>query len=188
MLDDTAHATDRSFPAALAEVAQVDFYYGHDTTGEAADEGDYRIDFEPYTEFISREATVESFRSWTGGKDIDGDTYLIFGQDGTGGQAMIWRTRPGRPLADQPVVFLGSEGECGMVAGNLSDFLWVLADGFGPLEVTWEDEELTSAPDEALTRLAERHATTPRRTAREIVLEARAEFPTFAEDIWAMCR
>ncbi|MGW1812751.1 SMI1/KNR4 family protein [Streptomyces sp. NPDC002125] len=186
-MNTTADA-DRTFPAALTDVAKVDFYYGHDETGEDADEGNYRVDFEPYTDFTSRESTAALFRSWTGNKEADGAAYLPFGQDGTGGQAMIWHTRPDCPLADQPIVFLGSEGECGVVAGNLSDFLWVLADGFGPMEAALDDEDLTSAPDETLTRLAEHHATTPRRTAREIVTETRAEFPTFKEDIWGLCR
>lgn len=107
--------------------------------------------------------------------------------DGAGGRAMVWRARPGRPLSDQPIVFLGSEGEVGVVAGNLSDFLWVLADGYGPMEAALA-EELASRPEQPLARLAERHATTPRRTAEEIVTETRAEFPTFKEDIHAMCR
>ncbi|MFJ4121960.1 SMI1/KNR4 family protein [[Kitasatospora] papulosa] len=178
---------DRTFPAALTEVAEVDFYYGHDDTGEAADEGDYRIDFEPDTKFASAEWTTDLFRSWTGNKEIDGDAYLPFGRDGSGGQAMIWRARPGHPLADQPIVFLGSEGECGVVAGNLSDFLWVLADGYGPAEAALADE-FESEPEETLTRIAERRATTPRRTAAEIVTETRAEFPAFKDDIHAMCR
>ncbi|MFD6275401.1 SMI1/KNR4 family protein [Streptomyces sp. NPDC060209] len=180
-------AYDRAFPAALAEVAEVDFHYGHDHTGEARDEGDYRIDFEPDTRFESAEWTTDHFRRWTGNPDVDGNAYLVFGQDGAGGQAMIWRARPGKPLADQPVVFLGSEGEGGVVAGSLSDFLWVLADGYGPMEAALADE-FESEPDEQLTRVAERHATTPRRTTEEIVTEARAEFPTFKEDIHALCR
>ncbi|CAM5742236.1 hypothetical protein SHIRM173S_00152 [Streptomyces hirsutus] len=52
---------------------------------------------------------------------------------------------------------MGSEGECGVVAGNLSDFLWMLADGVGPLEsVLYEEHK--SRPDAHLTQLAERHA------------------------------
>ncbi|MGW0787571.1 SMI1/KNR4 family protein [Streptomyces sp. NPDC002911] len=180
-------ASDRSFPAALADVAKVDFHYGHDDTGVAGDEGDHRIDFEPDTDFESAQWTTDHFRSWTGNSEIDGDAYLIFGQNGAGGHAMIWRTRLCRPLADQPVVFMGSEGECGVVAGSLSDFLWVLADGYGPMEAALADA-FESAPDAALTRIAEHHATTPRRTAEEIVTEARAEFPTFEEDIDALCR
>ncbi|WP_081240104.1 SMI1/KNR4 family protein [Streptomyces viridosporus] len=170
-------ADDRSFPPALADVARVEFDY---------DDGE-GIDFEPYAAFDSAEKTTGWLRQWTGNPDLDGDAYLPFGQDGTGGLAAVWYGRPGRPLAEQPVVFMGSEGECGVVAGNLSDFLWVLADGYGPMEaVLYEERE--PRPDAALTELAERHATTPRRPARAIVAEARAEFPAFVEDIDALCR
>jgi hypothetical protein len=74
-----------------------------------------------------------------------------------------------------------------VVAGNLSDFLWVLADGCGPMEAVLYDGH-EPRPDPALTELAERHATTPRRPARAVIAEARAEFPTFAEDVEALFR
>ncbi|MQY06815.1 SMI1/KNR4 family protein [Actinomadura macrotermitis] len=169
---------DRRFPPALADVAEVEFVY----RGEGDD-----IDFEPYDAFDSAEETTDWLRSWTGNPDLDGDAYRVFGQDGTGGLAAIWLARPGRPLAAQPVVFLGSEGENGVVAGNLSDFLWVLADGVGPMEAT-EFKAVEGTPNTALTAIAERHATTPRRPARQILAEARAEFPTFSEDLGKLCR
>lgn len=170
-------AADRSLPPALADVARAAFPY---------DDGD-GIDFEPYDAFLSAEETTAWLRQWTGNGDLDGDAYRVFGQDGTGGLAAVWYGRPGRPLAEQPVVFFGSEGETGVVAGNLSDFLWVLADGCGPLEsVLYDDHE--PRPDPALTALAGRHATTPRRPAHAVVTGARAEFPAFAEDVRALCR
>ncbi|MEV7849595.1 hypothetical protein [Streptomyces sp. NPDC088183] len=57
------------------------------------------------------------------------------------------------------------------VEGDLPDFLWVLADGFGPMKAAL-DEEREARHDAALADLAERHATTPRRPAREIIAEA----------------
>ncbi|MFF4357234.1 SMI1/KNR4 family protein [Streptomyces sp. NPDC001604] len=168
---------DRRFPSALAAVAGVEFDY---------DDGE-GIDFEPYDAFDSAEETTDWIRHWTGNHELDGDAYRVFGQDGTGGLAALWCARPGRPLAEQPVVFLGSEGERGVIAGNLSDFLWVLADGLGPMEVI-EYEQRESRPNPTLAELAERHAGTPRRTAREIVAEAQAEFPTFCEDLDELCR
>ncbi|MDH6553203.1 hypothetical protein M2162_007300 [Streptomyces sp. SAI-041] len=124
---------------------------------------------------------------WAGNHALDGDAHRVLGQDGTGGLAALWCVRPGRPRAEQPVVFLGSEGERGVVAANLSDFLWVLADGPGPMEVV-EHERYDGRPDPALTALAERHATTPRRATRDIVTAARSGFPAFSEDIDALCR
>ncbi|MCI3275418.1 SMI1/KNR4 family protein [Streptomyces cylindrosporus] len=168
---------DRAFPPALAEVARVEFEY----------EEDGGVDFEPYDAFDSAEETTDWLRNWTGNHELDGAAYRVFGQDGTGGLAALWLARPGLPLAEQPVVFLGSEGERGVVAGNLSDFLWVLADGVGPLEIV-EFGQYEGRPNAALAELAERHATTPRRTADEIVTEAQAQFPTFSEDIDALCR
>ncbi|MFD0262619.1 SMI1/KNR4 family protein [Kitasatospora indigofera] len=169
---------DRRFPPALAEVALVEFDYGDEGEG---------VDFEPYDAFDPAADTTDWLRSWTGNPEVDGGAYRIFGQDGTGGLAALWCVRPGRPLADQPVVFVGSEGESGVVAGSLSDFLWVLADGFGPLEAALE-EGREARPDAVLTAVAERHATTPRRPAGLIIAEARAEFPTFTEELQDLCR
>lgn len=168
---------DRALPPALADIAATEFDY----------DGGNGIDFEPYDAFDSAEETTDWLRSWTGNPDLDGAAYRVFGQDGTGGLAALWCVRPGRPLVEQPVVFLGSEGACGVVAGNLSDFLWVLADGIGPMEAVEYDDH-TGRPDPALTALAERHATTGRRTAQTVIAEARAEFPAFVEDIDALCR
>ena len=168
---------DRRFPPALADVAQAELDY---------DDGE-GVDFEPYRAFDSAEKTTEWLRLWTGNRELDGEAYRIFGQDGAGGLAALWCVRPGQPLAGQPVVFMGSEGEVGVVAGNLSDFLWVLADGFGPREAAL-DGEREPRPDAALADLAQRHAATARRPAREIVTEAQAEFATFADDIDALCR
>ncbi|CAM5688043.1 SMI1/KNR4 family protein OS=Streptomyces canus OX=58343 GN=AQI96_38090 PE=4 SV=1 [Streptomyces canus] len=170
-------AGDRAFPPALADVARVEFDY---------DDGE-GVDFEPYDAFDSAEETTDWLRHWTGNHQLDGDAYRVFGQDGTVGLAALWCVRPGQPLVEQPVVFLGSEGERGVVAANLSDFLWVLADGLGPLEVV-DFEQYEGRPSATLTALAERHATTPRRTTRDIVTTAQAEFPTFSEDIDALCR
>ncbi|MER7398424.1 SMI1/KNR4 family protein [Streptomyces sp. NPDC000151] len=170
---------DRRLPPALAEVARVEFEFG--------DNDDEGVDFEPYDAFDSAEETTDWLRHWTGNHELDGGAYRIFGQDGTGGLAAIWYARPGRSLDEQPVVFMGSEGECGVVAGCLSDFLWVLADGFGPMEAAVYDER-EARPDVSLTELAGRHATTPRRSAREIIAEARAEFPGFADDLDELCR
>ncbi|WP_030412728.1 hypothetical protein [Streptomyces sp. NRRL S-1448] len=168
---------DRRFPPALAAVAEAGFDVGDDGEG---------VDFEPFDAFESAEETTDWLRHWTGNHELDGDAFRFFGMDGTGGRAAIWCARPGRPLAEQPVVFLGSEGECGVVAGDLSGFLWVLADGLGPVEAVVFDHD--AHPDPALTALAERYATTPRRTAEQIIEEAEAEFPTFCEDIDALCR
>ncbi|MEV7410876.1 SMI1/KNR4 family protein [Streptomyces althioticus] len=159
---------DRRLPPALAELARTPIDYA-DGKG---------IDFEPYEEFCSAEETTAWTREWTGDPEADGAALRIFGQDGSGGLAALWRARPGRSLTDQPVVFLGSEGQCGVVAGNLSDFLWLLADGIGPWEAVVLDDD-TPNPAGGLRDLAAHHAATPRREPRTIKAEARAEFPDF---------
>lgn len=118
---------------------------------------------------------------------MDGDAVRVAGQDGTGGLAALWCVGPDRALAAQPVVFPGSEGACGVVTGRLSDFPWVLADGVGPMEAVGY-EDLAGRPDPVLVALAERYASTPRRPAEDVVLGARAESTTFAQDIETLRR
>jgi hypothetical protein len=118
---------DRLFPAGLAAAMAVRFDYA----------GGDGVDFEPFEAFLSADETTEWFRAWTGNSELDGNDFRVFGQDGTGGYAAIWLARSGHLLAEQPVVFLGSEGETGLIADNLGAFLWVLADGVGPLEAVY---------------------------------------------------
>ncbi|WP_217245700.1 SMI1/KNR4 family protein [Streptomyces sp. AC602_WCS936] len=167
---------NRRLPPALADMARVEIDYA---------DGD-GIDFEPYDAFEPADETTHWLRQWTGNSALDGAAYRVFGQDGSGGLAALWYGRPGRPLAEQPVVYMGSEGECGVVADSLSDFLWLLADGTGPAEAVLFGPR--SRPDPTLTALAERHATTPRRPAADIVAQARTAFPAFAGDVEALCR
>ncbi|WP_103500600.1 MULTISPECIES: SMI1/KNR4 family protein [unclassified Streptomyces] len=168
---------DRRFPAALDAVAEIEFDY-------ADGEG---VDFEPYADFLTAEDTTDWIRAWTGNTELNGDDYRVFGQDGTGGYAALWLVRPGRPLTDQPVVFLGSEGEVGVVATDLAAFLWVLADGSGPYEAT-ADPGRDSRPDAELVDLAEEFAPGRRDTAAALVAAANEEFPTFEADVLARCR
>lgn len=167
---------DKGFPAALTAVAGVTFVYGEDG-----------IDYEPYEEFLSSTETTDWLRAWTGNKELVGDTFRVFGQDGTGGYAAFWLTRPDRPLPEQPVVFLGSEGETGVVAQNLAAYLWLLADGSGPLEAV-EYPGLRGRPNPELRAIAEQHAPGDPRSATDVITEATAEFPDFTTMIDELCR
>ncbi|MEU3071728.1 hypothetical protein ABZ712_33365, partial [Streptomyces sp. NPDC006906] len=94
-------------------------------------------------------------------------------------------------LAQQPVVFLGSEGETGVVASNLASFLWLLADGFGPWEAATSDEpEPDWAPqvNRGLAAVAERFAPDHRASAAAIIAQAAHEFPDFEDTIEKLCR
>ncbi|WP_138901667.1 SMI1/KNR4 family protein [Streptomyces albidochromogenes] len=156
----------------------VPFGYGSETG----------IDFEPFPAFLSAEKTTEWFRAWTGNGDVDGDDFRMFGRDGSGGHAAFWLTRPARALADQPVVFLGSEGETGVVARDLAEFLWVLAGGYGPWEAAtpYESDRVRRGTPE-LTAVAERFAPGGCRPAAVLIELAAKEFPTFDDIIMELC-
>ena len=168
--------TDDDFPAALAALAAVGFPYGGD-----------EADYEPYDAFLSAEWATDWFRAWTGNPEVDGDRFRIFGQDGSGGYAVFWLARAGAPLTSQPIAFLGSEGQLGIVARDLSDFLWLLADGSGPYEAV-DDDWAPRPVDPAVVAIAEQWARPPRRTVVEVVTAARAEFPDFVATIDALVR
>ena len=84
------------------------------------------------------------------------------------------------------MVFLGSEGELGVVASSVHDYLWVLAGNVGPYEaVAYEDERPENAQ---FTDFARRHAADLERPARAVIAAARAEFPDFEQGVRDLCR
>ncbi|RKE16967.1 SMI1/KNR4 family protein [Streptomyces sp. TLI_171] len=152
------------------------------------DEEDNGIDLESFDGFLTAEETTEWFRAWTGNAAVTGSQFRVFAQDGTGGYAAFWLVRDGRELADQPVVFLGSEGETGVVARDLADFLWLLAGGLGPGEAADEYRRSPDLPaDGTRTAVAERFAPERRRPPLEIVESAGAEFPGFEAFVMELC-
>lgn len=176
---------DRTFPAALVALAGIEFPWDYDE--ETEESGPGNIDYEPYSEFDSADETTDWIRSWTGNKELDGEPFRVFGQDGTGGLVASWLVRPGRPLAEQPVAFFGSEGEAGVVATDLGSFLWLLAGGVGPLEAVQFGAD-SGVPFEELREVAEEHAGVPQRSPAQVLAAARAEFPGFAQTVQSWCR
>ncbi|MFD8482865.1 SMI1/KNR4 family protein [Kitasatospora sp. NPDC059673] len=176
-MNDTA---DRQFPAVLAAALACPIHC----------DGGGGIDFEPFQAFASADDTISWLRAWTGNGELDGDEFRVFGQDGTGGYAAFWLVRPGRPLADQPVVFLGSEGETAVVARELGAFLWLLAGGYGPSEAAdpWRCRGWTARPRPELLALAEQFAGGRRQSPAEVIEEAALEFPEFDDTVGALCR
>ncbi|MFD9068183.1 SMI1/KNR4 family protein [Kitasatospora purpeofusca] len=171
--------SDRQLPVALAAALAVPFDY---------DDGK-GIDFEPFPDFRSAEDTTDWFRAWTGNTELNGDDFRVFGQDGTGGYAAFWLVRPGRPLTEQPVVFLGSEGETGVLARDLDDFLWLLAGGFGPWEAATSYEHgWVPRPNPKLTAVAERFAPDRQQPPTAVIEQAAREFPDFDDTIMDLCR
>jgi len=176
---------DFALPAALAAIAAIGFdpRPTRDEDDDEGEDGHHAVDFEPFDEFLDPEDTTDWFRTWTGNTDADGEQFRIFGQTATGGYAAFWLIREEATLADQPVVFLGSEGETGVVACDLPSFLWLVADGSGPYEAV-EHPTRRSRPHPEFTAVAEKHAGRGRMSAREVIAAARDEFPDF-EDVMA---
>ncbi|TDD15605.1 SMI1/KNR4 family protein [Nonomuraea diastatica] len=170
-------------PVALAEVAEIGFTWEWD---DEADEA-RGCDFDPYDRFEAPEKTAWWFRLWTGNDEVDGSEFRFFGTTGGGDYVGFWLVRPGASNIEQPVVYLTSEGRCGVVARDLGDLLWLFANGLGPTEA-FSDLGRETQPDEAFQAIAERHAPGRRRSSAEIVAGARQEFAGFPELIHAMCR
>ncbi|MFD5826409.1 SMI1/KNR4 family protein [Lentzea sp. NPDC060358] len=175
---------DREFPAALAALGGIDFPWEYDE--EADEAAASNMDYEPYQEFDSAEETTGWIRAWTGNQELTGDAFRVFGQDGTGGLAALWLVRPG-PLTAQPVAFFGSEGEVGVVATSLGEYLWLLAGGVGPLEAV-EFGTDSGVPNDELRAVAEKYSGSEPRTPAEVLAAAKAEFPDFAETVQSWCR
>jgi hypothetical protein len=174
---------DLSLPGALIEVFTIGFDWEWDDETDTA----RGCDFEPYAAFEAPERTAWWFRLWTGNPEIDGSEFRFFGSTGAGDYAGFWLTRPGVPVIGQPVVYLGSEGQRGVVARDLGDLLWVFAAGYGPAEAV-QDRGSILEPKDAFRAIAERHAPGRELPVERIVAAAQAEFPHFSDYIDALCR
>lgn len=114
----------RALPPELAALDAIHFDH---------DDGD-GIDYEPFDQFMSAEENANWFRAWTGNPEVAASEFRVFGQDGTGGYAALSLVKQDASLLEQPVVFLGSEGETGVVPRDFADYLWLVAGGYGPME------------------------------------------------------
>lgn len=166
-----------TFPPLIAELHKLEFDYA-DGQG---------IDFEPFSSFLPSEEVQDWFKAWTGNKEADGSKFLIFGKDGTGGFAALWLANESTAPLDQPVVFLGSEGEIGVVARTFDDYLWLLASGHGPYEaVAYPDDE--KAKSQPFTEFARANSKSTERAASELLAAADSAYPTFKNWVESQCR
>lgn len=167
---------DQTFPDLLTQLHEIDVDFDDDN-----------IDYEPYQEFLSAEDNASWMQAWTGNKSLNGSEYRIFGQDGTGGYVAFWIVRKKKPLLDQPIVFFGSEGEIGVIAKDFYDYIWLLAGGFGPYEAV-ESKRHKPKVHAGFTKFAEKNAKDRKRTPKDIIAAAKAEFPKFEADIRALSK
>jgi hypothetical protein len=143
---------------------------------------EHGFDLEPYPAFLSAQATDRSFGPISPECERPSDHFRIFGLEGAGGHVAFWLVRPGAALTDQPVVFLGSEGETVVVARDLSGLLWLLAQGYGPVEAgmpEWRRDDWSAVERPGLVEIAEQHAPGERRPVHELLAAAQQEFPNF---------
>ncbi len=168
-----------TFPKILAEANACEYkYLGEEDAG---------MDFFPFSAFETAEETASWARTWTGNPTYTAREFLLFGKDGCGGYAALWLTNSEGTLEEQPVVFLGSEGETAVLARDLYDYLWLLAGGFGPQEAVFYPES-RRVPVAAFERLAEKYAPTRRKTPTEVLAAAHDRFPGLRAALNAVCR
>ncbi|MGY3779356.1 WG repeat-containing protein [Isobaculum melis] len=71
--------------------------------------------------------------------------YYIAQADGTGAAYYYFMCHPDQPIEENPIVFIGSEGECNLVASNLKELLQLLATDTEPMgEFEMEKEQTLS--------------------------------------------
>ena len=175
--------TELRLPDALAEAFAIGFDWEWDEETDTA-EG---CDFEPYNAFEAPADTAWWFRLWTGNSEADGSEFRFFGSSGSGDYTGFWLVRPGAPITDQPVVFVGSEGQRAVVARNLGDLLWIFAAGYGPSEAV-NERRARQSPDDDFRAIAERHAPGRELPVDQLVAAAQSEFPGFSDYLDDLCR
>jgi len=114
------------------------------------------------------------------------EQFVIFGRGPDGSLYGLWMY-PSRTVENAPVVFLGSEGtDCGLIAGDLKQFLSLLAVGADELgfAISWGEVSEQSPPAERLQEFRKWLRTSFDITESEnplsLVAAARAEHPDFA--------
>ncbi|ENW83752.1 hypothetical protein F909_00418 [Acinetobacter sp. ANC 3929] len=166
-----------SFPNLLKQLHKIEFDY-EDGKG---------IDFEPYENFLSEKETNKWLKAWTGNSEVKGDSLLVFGQDGTGGYAAFWLINKEQDILKQPIVFLGSEGEIGVVANNFDDYLWLLAQKHGPFEAIYYPEN-SKKVNQAFLDFAKKCSKSEYREVLEIIKDAKNTHPDFETWIESLIR
>lgn len=156
------------------------------------------VAFEPYLELEPVAETGWWLRHWTGNPDVTGEEFRPFGRDGGGGYVCSWMIREAADLVDQPVVYLGSDGDVAVLAADAWDALWFFAHGFGPHDVPTElepgercftpEQDRVVQPHAELSSSADRLAPGRRRPMEQIVAEAAVDVPDLRVWVDELCR
>lgn len=152
-------------PPALQDLAKVDRLWD-------VEEG---VDLELYRHLPTPAEAADQLRRLTGTAAAEPVPFRFFGEDGTGSQYCFWLMRTDAPLEEQPVAFFGSEGELGVLAKDLPDFLLLLSRRISVFDVIEKAKKFAERPMPEIRAVAERHfpEALPRAT-ESVVAEARA--------------
>jgi len=145
-----------------------------------------QIDYEPYDELWPASENADWLAAWTGNADADSTVFRVFGMDGSGGQVALWLIHADKDLLEQPVVFLGSEGEVGVVARDLWDYMWLLAQGIGPYEAVEYGADLAKVQPDFMD-FAKRTRPDREASAADILAAAKAAYPGFSALVDGWC-
>jgi hypothetical protein len=150
-----ARAGVEPFPPALSALAALGMLDG--------------VDFE-----AGEEWSTGGPKAWTRNPDAERE-FAVFGYDGSGGMVAFWLVNPGA-IVNQPVVLLGSEGEVGVVASDLADFLYLLAGGVGPYEAVAYGTFKSEMTFPEVAKLAESLAARAGRTPEDVLAAANERY------------
>lgn len=163
-------------PPVLAEAREaLEAWFAEQADNvDAEDDDTHRIDFLFYTE-----RPVHFMAPLSKAEEHEAEFY-VFGADGTGSNAAFWLVHDAPPI-EQPVVFIGSEGDDNRpVAKNLPDFLALLAAGIGPKESAYLQDVENAQPLPAFKALLDKYFPGyPVRSPKEIVEDAVAQYGDF---------
>jgi hypothetical protein len=158
-------AESRALPAAREAAHRIWFA-----------EFEHWYDYQPEDLFDEPDEIDDLWRDSSGNPVAGPAPFRVFARDGSGGLPAFWIREPDTAVESRPIVFLGSEGEIAVLAGDLGDYLWLLADGLAPLEPVHGLNRVPE-PIPALVTLARRHTGLPARPAEAVTDAARAELP-----------
>jgi len=167
-----------AFPDVLSELHKLPFEH-RDGDG---------IDFIPFDEFLPIAEVEDFLRPWTGNDDVKGDRLAVFGRVSAGGIVAFWVFDPTLKITDQPVIYLGADGEHMVVAKNFDDYLWLLAGNHGAAEAfEFASDEMT--PDPEFTTFAQHYSDSARLSPEAVVAEAKwLSVNEFTRWILTICR